>query len=123
MHCLDDESFETEQQCTTVGQARAFLRSGCVRTPSSQGREPSISHRHDPNRSHQTPGKSEEPDNLDADAGSGALPSSSSVSLASRSSNASSAAGKYSRSVCRSRWVWRVRSQISVLCTRETTLI
>ena len=31
------------------------------RTPSSQGREPSIGHRHDPNRSHQTPIKSEEP--------------------------------------------------------------
>ena len=32
-----------------------------MRTPSSQGREPSISHRHAPNRSHQTPTKSEEP--------------------------------------------------------------
>jgi hypothetical protein len=60
-HRVDNDSFETEQQCTTVGQARAFLRSGCVRTPSSQGREPSISHRHDPNRSHQTPINSEEP--------------------------------------------------------------
>ena len=38
----------------------APLVSGCVGTPSSQGREPSISHRHDPNRSHQTPIKSEE---------------------------------------------------------------
>src|ERR1700687_2326711 len=25
MHRVDDDSFETEQQCTTVGQARAFL--------------------------------------------------------------------------------------------------
>ena len=39
-----------------------------------------------------------------AEAGSGALASSSSASGASRSSKASSAAGKYSRSRCRSRW-------------------
>ena len=57
-----------------------------------------------------------------AEAGSGALASSSRVSGASRSSNASSAAGKKSRSWCRSRWTWRVRSQISVLCARATTL-
>ena len=44
-----------------------------------------------------------------------------SASGASRSSKASSAAGKYSRSPCRSRSSWRVRSQISVLCTRATT--
>src|SRR6266545_1783002 len=58
-----------------------------------------------------------------ARAGSGALPSSSSTSGASRSSNASSAAGKYSRSWCRSRCTARVRSQISVLWVRATTLI
>ena len=40
---------------------------------------------------------------------------SSRVSVAARSSNASNAAGKHSRSVCRSRWVGRVRSQINVL--------
>ena len=40
---------------------------------------------------------------LAADAGSGALASSSSVSGAARSSKASSAAGKYSRSAARSR--------------------
>ena len=57
-----------------------------------------------------------------ARAGSGALPSSSSASGASRSSKASSAAGKYSRSWCRSRWTCRVRSQISVLWVRATTL-
>jgi hypothetical protein len=51
---------------------------------------------------------------LAAETGSGALPSSSSVSGASRSSNASSAAGKYSRSAYRSRRVCRLRSQISV---------
>ena len=58
-----------------------------------------------------------------ARAGSGALPSSSSVSGASRSSKASSAAGKYSRSWCRSRCTARVRSQISVLCVRASTLM
>ena len=57
-----------------------------------------------------------------ARAGSGALPSSSSASGASRSSKASSAAGKYSRSWCRSRCTCRVRSQISVLWVRATTL-
>src|ERR1019366_1916927 len=35
---------------------------------------------------------------------------------------AASAAGKYSRSWCRSRWTCRVRSQISVLWARATTL-
>ena len=58
-----------------------------------------------------------------ARAWSGALPSSSSTSGASRSSNAASAAGKYSRSWCRSRCTARVRSQISVLCVRATTLM
>ena len=59
-----------------------------------------------------------------ARAGSGALPSSSRASAASRSSpKASSAAGKYSRSWFRSRWVCRVRSQISVLWVRARTLM
>jgi len=57
-----------------------------------------------------------------ARAGSGALASSSSASGASRSSKAPSAAGKYSRSWWRSRWTCRVRSQISVLWVRATTL-
>ena len=51
------------------------------------------------------------------------MDNSSRVSLAAKSSNASNAAGKYSRSACRSRWVCRVRSQINVLCARATTLI
>src|SRR5712692_1868796 len=50
------------------------------------------------------------------------LPSSSSASGASRSAKAASAAGKYSRSWCRSRCTYRVRSQISVLWARATTL-
>jgi hypothetical protein len=41
-----------------------FCDLDALRTPSSQGREPSISHRHDPNRSHQTPIKSDEPEYL-----------------------------------------------------------
>ena len=55
-------------------------------------------------------------------AGSGALASNSRVSASVRSSNAARAAGKYSRNVLRSRSVCRVRSQISVLCARVTTL-
>ena len=51
-----------------------------------------------------------------------ALASNSSVSAASRSSNACTAAGKYSRNACRNRCVARVRSQIRVLCMRVTTL-
>ena len=56
-------------------------------------------------------------------AGSGALASSSRASGASRSSKASGAAGKYSRSWCRSRCTARVRSQISVLCMRASALM
>src|SRR5574337_68944 len=43
--------------------------------------------------------------------------------LALSASKAPSAAGKYSRSACRNRSTWRVRSQSSVLCARATTLI
>lgn len=53
-HRLNDDSLKTQQQCTTARQARAFLRSGCVRTPCSQGRQPLINHRHDPESA--TPG-------------------------------------------------------------------
>ncbi len=55
-------------------------------------------------------------------AGSGALPGGSGAPGASRPAKASSAAGKYSRSWCRSRRACRVRSQISVLRVRATTL-
>ena len=58
-----------------------------------------------------------------ARSGSGAFPSSSRVSGASRSSKASSAAGKYSLSRCRSRCTSLVRSQIIVLCMRASTLM
>ena len=60
---------------------------------------------------------------LAARAGSGALPISSRASGASRSPDASSAAGKYSRSWWRSRCTARVRSQISVLWVRASTLM
>ena len=60
---------------------------------------------------------------LAARAGSGALPSSSRASGASRSAKASSAAAKYASSWCRSRCTCRVRSQISVLCVRASTLM
>ena len=55
--------------------------------------------------------------------GSGARPSSSSASGASRSGNACKATGKYSRSVERSRSTCRVRSQISDWWVRAVSLI
>ena len=56
-----------------------------------------------------------------ARAGDGARASSSSVSFAAKSSKASNAAGKYSRSVDLSRSTWRVRSQIAVWCALATS--
>ena len=54
--------------------------------------------------------------------GVGARPSTARQSRSARSSKASSAAGKYSRSALRSWLVWRVRAQIRFWCPRARTL-
>ena len=49
------DAVESEQPGIFVDHARAFALAGCVENTQSARREPSLSHRHDPNRAHQAP--------------------------------------------------------------------